>query len=50
MMYMKSQEHTADDFRTYLGHTEAKAVDFAVILWAEVIFILGHGSFSQRRK
>jgi len=32
MMYIKGQGHVIDDFRTYLGHTEAVAVDFAVVL------------------
>ena len=42
--------HIIDDFRTYLGHMEAAAVDFAVILYAEVRFLLGHGSFPRYRK
>ena len=42
---MRGQKHASDDFRAYLGHTETAAVDFAVILWAEVRFLLGHALF-----
>jgi hypothetical protein len=35
-MYVKSREHAIDDIRAYLGHTEAVAVDFAVVSYAEV--------------
>ena len=37
-MYLKSPGEIVNDSRTYLGHTEAAAVDFAVILCAEVRF------------
>ena len=29
--YVKSQKHAISDFRTYLGHMEAVAVQFAVV-------------------
>ena len=31
MMYMKSPEHAIDNFRTYLGHMVAVAVEFSVV-------------------
>ena len=40
MMYLKSPGEIVNDSRTYLGHTEAAAVDFAVILCAEVRFFI----------
>ena len=31
MMYMKSQEHAIDNFRTYLGHMVAVDVEFSLV-------------------
>ena len=50
MMSMKSREHASDDFRAYLGHTEAVAIDFRVVLWAKVRILSGHGSLPRSWK
>jgi hypothetical protein len=40
MMLMKCEEHIIDDFRTYLGNSEAVVVDFAVSLSATLRFFI----------
>jgi hypothetical protein len=39
-MQMKCLKRTIGDFRTYLGHAEVVAVDFAIRLWAKQRFFI----------